>query len=110
MSSVKISKIEMVEAITEHLADEGKRMTNLKKASVVELEELVVKYGIDINAFVVERRKKMINQRIKNREEKDMSYFRKVEKERKDELQRIAGLVAEHLKKEEEDGKFALAK
>ena len=82
MSSVKISKIEMVEAITEHLAGEGKRMTNLKKASVVQLEELVVKYGIDINAFVVERKAEMKNQRIKDKKDKEERIARQEEASR----------------------------
>ena len=82
MSSVKISKIEMVEAISQHLAGEGKRMTNLKKASVVQLEELVVKYGIDINAFVVERKAEMKIQRIKDKKDKEERIAREEEKSR----------------------------
>ena len=71
MSSVKISKIAMVEAISQHPAGVGHRITHLKKASVVQLEELVVKYGIDINAFAVERKAGMKLQRIKNKKEKE---------------------------------------
>lgn len=94
MSSVKISKIEMVEAITEHLADEGKRMSNLKKASVVQLEELVVKYGIDINAFAIERRAEMKNQRIKDKKKKEERIAREEEESRiwNDKMKKIKSL------------------
>ena len=94
MSSIKITKIEMVEAITEHLADEGKRMTNLKKASVVQLEELVVKYSIDINAFAIERRAEMKIQRIKDKKKKEERIAREEEESRiwNDRMKKIKSL------------------
>lgn len=94
MSSIKITKIEMVEAITEHLAGEGKRMTNLKKASVGQLEELVVKYGIDINAFAIERREEMKIQRIKDKKKKEERIAREEEESRiwNDRMKKIKSL------------------
>jgi len=67
----KITKIEMVSAITEHLSSLNKRMTNLKYASISELEEIVKKYGIDINTFVIERKALMKEQRIINKQKKE---------------------------------------
>jgi hypothetical protein len=67
MSSVKISKIAMVEAISQHPEGVGNSKNYLKKASVSQLNELVIKYGIDINAFAVERKAGMKLQRIKDK-------------------------------------------
>jgi len=57
----------MVEAISQHPAVVGNRNKYLKKASVSQLNELVIKYGIDINAFAVERKAGMKLQRIKDK-------------------------------------------
>lgn len=41
------TKVEYVEAITAELRGKGKRMTNLNKASIKQLQEIAKKYGID---------------------------------------------------------------
>tara|TARA_R110000803_G_scaffold179031_1_gene241448 strand:+ start:150 stop:740 length:591 start_codon:yes stop_codon:yes gene_type:complete len=50
-------KIECVEALTEHFANQGKRMTNLKKASLPELLKLVDQNNINMDVFVTKRKK-----------------------------------------------------
>jgi len=82
MSSVKITKIDMVEAITKHLSALGKRMTNLKSSSVDKLEEIVKKYEIDINAFVIERKALMKEQRIIDKQRKEERMKTEMEKTR----------------------------
>lgn len=53
-------KTEYVEAITEHLAKEGKRMTNLKKASLSQLHSMALdKFNIDMHLFVNIRKTEM---------------------------------------------------
>lgn len=59
-------KTEYVEAITEHLASEGKRMTNLKKASISQLHSMALdKFNIDMDTFV-DFRKKCQKQKAKD--------------------------------------------
>jgi hypothetical protein len=53
------AKIEMVEAITEYLQNRGQRMTNLKRASLETLNNLIIKYEIDINEFKEERQNRL---------------------------------------------------
>ena len=53
------AKIEMVEAIAEYLQNRGQRMTNLKKASLETLNNLIIKYEIDINEFKEERQNRI---------------------------------------------------
>ena len=62
------AKIEMVEAITEYLQNRGQRMTNLKRASLETLNNLIIKYEIDINEFKEER----TNRLKETRERKEM--------------------------------------
>ena len=88
----KITKIEMVEAIAEHLAEEGKRLTNLKKASVGQLEELVVKYGIDINAFVEQRNLRKKLKKLWLKKNKEERIRQKAEKDKEAEVLHIEGL------------------
>lgn len=71
MNSIKITKTDMVEAITEHLSALGRRMTNLKSQSVGKLEEVIKKYQIDINTFAIKRKEEMKLQRIKDKKAKE---------------------------------------
>jgi hypothetical protein len=64
MTTIKITKKDMVEAITEYLSAQGKRMTNLKRASEEKLQELVEKYNIDIQEFAKDRKEEMKKQRV----------------------------------------------
>jgi hypothetical protein len=51
----KITKADMINALNEHFAKQGKRLTNLSKAKVDDLKELCVKYNIDMDKDAVER-------------------------------------------------------
>ena len=44
----KITKADMIDALNEHFAKQGKRITNLSKAKVDDLKALCVKYNIDM--------------------------------------------------------------
>ena len=78
MTTIKITKKDMVEAITEYLSAQGQRMTNLKKASEEQLQELVERYKIDIQEFAKNRKEEMKKQRAidkkakEKRDEEDM--------------------------------------
>jgi hypothetical protein len=63
------AKIEMVEAITEYLQHRGQRMSNLKKASLETLNNLIIKYEIDINEFKEERQNRLKETREKKEKE-----------------------------------------
>ena len=52
------SKAEMMDAIKEHLAEQGRRLTNLKTASKEFLMEKINEYGIDIETYSRERKEK----------------------------------------------------
>jgi len=70
--SIKITKILLVEAITDHLLKQGQRMTNLNKAPIDKLEELIKKFNININEFNDKRVQEKKNEKItydKRREE-----------------------------------------
>lgn len=65
-------KTEYVEAITQHLAKEGKRMTNLKKASLEQLHALAIdKYNIDMIQFHSCRKTEMKLKTKDNKEQKE---------------------------------------
>jgi hypothetical protein len=70
MSSPKITKIMMISAITETLKKDGKRITNLNKASIEELNELIIKYNIDINTYAIKRTAELKMKRIKDKTDK----------------------------------------
>ena len=44
-------KCDYVEIITDEFAKKGKRMTNLSKVSIERLDQLCIKYNIDIDAL-----------------------------------------------------------
>ena len=76
----KISKTMKAELIAEHFAEQGKRLTNLKKVDVSKLDELILKHNIDIERLqkkradiaVVEKEAKI--QREKEQAERDRIY------------------------------------
>jgi len=72
------SKIEMVEAITEHLAEKGKRMSNLKRADVSQLEEIIKKYDIDIETFSIDRKNTMKQEKQQNNKTKTEDVLKKL--------------------------------
>jgi cellobiose-specific phosphotransferase system component IIB len=65
-----MSKVMMVKAITEHLAKDGKRMTNLNKASIEKLDELIDKYEIDIVSYAIKYKDELKMKRIKDKKDK----------------------------------------
>ena len=76
----------MVEAITLHFKEQGKRMTNLNKISMSKLEKIVEKFDIDIEAFCIQRRKNMKEYaaakriaRVKAEAEEKLEHNRKIE-------------------------------
>ena len=71
MTTIKIIKKDMVEAITEHLSAQGRRMTNLKKASEEQLQSLVERYEIDIQEFAKNRKEEMKRQRAIDKKAKE---------------------------------------
>jgi len=68
------AKIEMVEAIAEYLQNRGQRMTNLKKASLETLNNLIIKYEIDINEFKEERQNRI--KETRERKEKENKIYK----------------------------------
>jgi hypothetical protein len=74
------AKIEMVEAITEYLKHRGERMTNLKKASLETLNNLILKYEIDIYEFKEERLNRLKEEKERKEREKKI-YKEKLLKE-----------------------------
>jgi hypothetical protein len=71
MTTIKITKKDMVEAITEYLSAQGKRMTNLKKASEEQLQSLIEKYEINIQEFAKNRKEEMKKQRAIDKKAKE---------------------------------------
>ena len=77
----KISKTMKAELIADHFAEQGKRLTNLKRVDVSKLDELILKHNIDIERLqkkradiaVVEKEAKI--QREKEYEEKQRIYM-----------------------------------
>ena len=61
----------MIEAIREHLAQDGKRMTNLNKAPIEKLDELIDKYEIDIHSYATERNNALKMKRNKEKQDKN---------------------------------------
>ena len=77
----KISKTMKAELIAEHFAEQGKRLTNLKRVDVSKLDELILKHSIDIErlqkklARTAEIEKEARIQREKERDEKQRIYM-----------------------------------
>ena len=61
-------------AITEHFAEQGKRMCNLAKAKKDNLISIIEKYDIDVNKYAIE---------LKEQEKAEKEEARKEEEERK---------------------------
>jgi hypothetical protein len=80
------------ELIAEHFAEQGKRLTNLKKVDVSKLDELILKHNIDIERLqkkradiaVVEKEAKI--QREKEQAERDRIYMEKCKAKREERL------------------------
>ena len=60
----------MVKAIQEHLAQDGKRMTNLSTASIEKLNGFIDKYKIDINSYAIKYKDELKMKRIKDKKDK----------------------------------------
>lgn len=90
MTTMKITKKDMVEAITEHLRHQGKRMTNLKKVSEEQLQSLVEKYEIDIQEFAKNRKEEMKKQRANDKKAKEKRKEEEEERNRKWNERRLA--------------------
>lgn len=76
-------KTEYVEAITQHLAKEGKRMTNLKKASLPQLHSMALdKFNIDMLLFVNIRKTEM---KVKARDAKAQKTKEAFERQQREE-------------------------
>ena len=56
VKAFKATKSEKQDAIQSHLEVQGKRMTNLAKAKVEALDELIIKYDIDVETYVISKR------------------------------------------------------
>jgi hypothetical protein len=98
MTTIKITKKDMVEAITEYLSAQGQRMTNLKKASEEQLQSLVEKYEINIQEFAKNRKEEMKKQRAidkkakEKRDEEDKERSR-IWNERMDNIKKISSVL-----------------
>ena len=73
MTSKKITKVEFIYAITEHFKKEGKRMSNLSKATIPQLESVVKKKNINIDIHLIKREEdKKINKMKEKQEEEEI--------------------------------------
>lgn len=72
MDKKNYKKVEYVEAIETHLRKQGKRLTNLKKATINELKELTTKYNVDMVDFVSIRNKEMKEKETQEKEEQKL--------------------------------------
>ena len=70
---MEYSKTEMVEAIQEHLSNQGRRLTNAKSATKDYLIQKITEYGIDIETFSNERKERL------KREKKERAIKKKQE-------------------------------
>jgi hypothetical protein len=98
MTTIKITKKDMVEAITEYLSVQGQRMTNLKKASEEQLKSYIEKYEINIQEFAKNRKEEMKKQRAidkkakEKRNEEDEERSRRY-KERMENIKKISSVL-----------------
>jgi len=83
MTTIKITKKDMVEAITEYLSAQGQRMTNLKKASEEQLKSYIEKYEINIQEFAKNRKEEMKKQRAIDKKAKEKRNEEDEERNRK---------------------------
>ena len=67
---MEYSKAEMMDAIKEHLAEQGRRLTNLKTASKEFLMEKINEYGIDIETYSKERKEQSKREKKERAERK----------------------------------------
>lgn len=77
MDKKNYKKVEYVEAIESHLRKQGKKLTNLRKATINELKELITKYNVDMVDFVSIRNKEMKEKEEQEKEEqkiRDLEY------------------------------------
>lgn len=56
VKAFKATKSEKQDAIQSHFEVQGKRMTNLAKVKVEALDELIIKYDIDVETYVISKR------------------------------------------------------
>jgi hypothetical protein len=98
MTTIKITKKDMVEAITEYLSAQGQRMTNLKKASEDQLKSLVEEYEINIQEFAKNRKEEMKKQRAIDKKAKEKRDEEQRERDRKrgeriDEIRKLSSVL-----------------
>ena len=72
MDKKNYKKVEYVEAIETHLRKQGKRLTNLRKANIKELKEVVIKHNVDMEKFVSIRNKEMKEKETQEIEEQKL--------------------------------------
>jgi len=88
----KLLKADYVKIIEEHLAKQGKRLTNLSKATIPTLKEIIEKYDIkfDEKSIVEENEKKKKEEeeererRLKEREEENRIRIKNMERRKKE--------------------------
>jgi hypothetical protein len=84
----KVSNAKIVDAIKLHFASEGKRLTNLQKATRPKLDEIIKKYNLDLDELLAklelsnEREKERREQEKRDQEELDIQ--RKKEQKQKE--------------------------
>jgi len=75
--AIKITKVLMVDAISDHLENQGKKLTNLNRISKEKLEFIIKAEKIDINAFYQKQQKEFAEQdrittEVKERHRQDL--------------------------------------
>ena len=83
MDKKKYKKIEYIEAIEIHLKKQGKKLTNLRKATINELKELTTKYNVDMVDFVSNRKKE------KEKEKEEIEEQKLIWKQKDEEIEKI---------------------
>jgi hypothetical protein len=66
----KITKDDKIEIINSFFAKDGKKMTNLVKATVAKLDDIITKYSIPVNEMFNDLNEKRLQKKIKNEEDK----------------------------------------
>ena len=72
----------MIDGINDHLSKSGKKMCNIKKASITQLNELIVKYNINMDEFVIKRKEAMIKEKKEKKERERLEEIENIERKR----------------------------
>tara|TARA_R110000803_G_scaffold8624_7_gene27675 strand:- start:320 stop:943 length:624 start_codon:yes stop_codon:yes gene_type:complete len=90
------TKKDYVEAITLHLRDQGKRLTNLNKASMEQLQKMSIQYDVDMELCVRHRKQQL---KEKKQEQKRFQEERKAIEEAEYELSKRDNAIYNGFKK-----------